>query len=496
MAITSAQYEANIQQIRNLRVKINLLINSYSQNGYIVVDSLEGNAIDGSINIDANADIRRSCKIELVVTDSSFDVQSGGKIFLDKFIQIYVGIDNLHTSGTTWYNQGIYLINQPSYQYDAVTNTLSFDGVDLMSKLTGLRNGYLLSKQNSMGGIDGYYLIPQGSNIRSAMIAALQLGGFNNFIISNNLYTLTTPADLEFTQGSTIYDMISKLRDIEPEHQVYFDVNGVFHYDLIPSGATSPVVIDDSTWVPNVLSEQINVDFESVKNYIEIYGATHTVNYTPTSSTVSGANINLVIDGLTSLSSYTMIGFTPSAPILGSTNITIQINSGTAHNLLSYSGSNLTRLDPYYTVIVYVNGNWIYYGGLQSSAKAWDSNPESPFYTTYTESSSTGLYNPTVIGIALSGGDYENIQSSYLAQQRANYELYVRCRLNDTVQLSTIPIYYLDVHQLASYTPNANNSAGTTYQYMIQSISFGLTPEATMSITMSKFYPAYPILSN
>ena len=59
----------------------------------------------------------------------------------DKFIQPFVGYENIYTGEIQWYNQGIYLINAPSYSYDATNNTLSFSGLDLMSKLTGLRNG-------------------------------------------------------------------------------------------------------------------------------------------------------------------------------------------------------------------------------------------------------------------------------------------------------------------------------------------------------------------
>src|SRR5574344_2294559 len=133
--ISSDQYNVSTQNIRNLHIKINLLNFSYQ-----TIDSLEGNAISGNITVDANADVRRTCQIQLVVTNSTFDVKSGGKIFLDRLIQIYVGVDNIHSGDITWFNEGIYLINQPTYQYDATTNTLSFAGLDLMSKMTGARN--------------------------------------------------------------------------------------------------------------------------------------------------------------------------------------------------------------------------------------------------------------------------------------------------------------------------------------------------------------------
>jgi hypothetical protein len=474
--ITSNQYSVSNQTLRNLHIKINLLNFSYQ-----VIDSLEGNAIAGSINIDANSDIRRTCSIELVVTDSSFNVQSGGKIFLDRYIQIYVGVDDIHSGDTVWFNEGIYLINQPSYKYTAETNTLSFDGVDLMGKLMGLRNGYLIGTT---------YEIAQGSNIRDAIIAALALGGFTKYIVEQNETTLTVPITLSYNQGSTIYDMLAGLRDIEPFHQIYFDVDGVFHYDLIPSGQNENVSVDDSTWVNNVISEEIQVDFESVKNSIEVYGLSHDVKNYPTNTVYTGDTIQFTIPSVTALSENLIIGFTLVSDVHMSSGIKIQVNSLSAAYLVSRNGLislTYTQLSGgvYYAAMYQSNGTWLLLGHQQAYAQYKDVNPNSPFYI----GSDIGE-----IKYVCYGGEYENIQTDSLALQRAKYELYVRCRLNDTITLTSVPIYYLDVHQLVNYTPKANNSSNTTYQYITQSISYDLSVDSTMSITMSKFYPAYPIL--
>ena len=63
---TQQNYNTAKQNIRNLRVKIDLLNFNFQ-----TVDAIEGNVISGSINIDANSDIRRTCDISLVVTDAS-----------------------------------------------------------------------------------------------------------------------------------------------------------------------------------------------------------------------------------------------------------------------------------------------------------------------------------------------------------------------------------------------------------------------------------------
>ena len=231
LVVSNDEYRATKQSIRNLRIKIDLLNFTFQ-----TVDSLEGEAISGNITIDANADIRRTCTIEMVVTDSTFEVNPGSKIWMDKYIQVYAGIDNLITGETNWTNMGIYLINNPTRVYDTSTNTLSFQALDLMSKLTGIRNGCIEGVPT---------IIPVGSSIRDSMISVItQLGGFTKYVIEDNPQTV--PIEIKVERDATVYDLLVKLRDISPNYEIFFDVNGVFHYQLIPSGKNDPILIDNN----------------------------------------------------------------------------------------------------------------------------------------------------------------------------------------------------------------------------------------------------------
>ena len=464
--ITQPMYSVTRQRARTLHIKINLLNFSYQ-----TIDSLEGLTISGNINMDATSDLRRSCQVKLAIKDSSFDVSAGGKIFLDRYIQIFVGIEHIRTGEIIWFNKGIYLINAPSYVYDGTTNTLTFEGLDLMSKMTGARNGYLIGMT---------YKIPQGSDVRGAIIAVLNEAGFTRYAVDS--IEQTVPYDMTFDQGSTQYSILAALRDILPNYQIYFDEDGVFHYTMIPSGENESVVIDDSTWEKVIISEQINVDFESVKNVIEVFGRTHDVQHYSSSTTLSGSTLNLTIASLTSLAEFIMIGFTPTVNVSG--NINLSVNSFGSKSLVDSNGNFVTNLDAntYYVASYQSNGTWLFLGHLQAYATISDTNPESPFYINN---------DAGEIRIALFGGDYDNIMSDELAQQRCQFELYTRCRLNDTITLSCVPVYYLDVHQLASYTTK-NNKA--TNKYMIQSISMDLDPTGAQTINMSRFYPFYEVI--
>ena len=168
--ITQDDYNIIKQRITERYIKISLLDFNYN-----TVDEISGEMLSCSVQCDADSDLRRSCSVGLVIANKTFDIQPGGRIFLDRYIQVYVGLKNIRSDEVQWYNQGIYLIDAPSFNYDATNNTLSFTGLDLMSKLTGARNGQL-------EGIPT--VIKQGESVREAMIATLKLGGFTKYIVS------------------------------------------------------------------------------------------------------------------------------------------------------------------------------------------------------------------------------------------------------------------------------------------------------------------------
>lgn len=470
MPLNIQQQDYNImsQPYINKYMKLNIL--NFDMN---VVDEISGNLVSCDVSVNADSDLRRSCSVSLIVVDSSFDVQTGGRIWIDKFIQPLVGYENIYTGEIQWYNQGIYLINAPSYSYDATNNKLSFSGLDLMSKLTGLRNGALPGVPT---------VVPQGSSVREAIIAAIKLAGFNKYVVDEctnvDGNVQSVPYDIQVDQGGYIFDIIKQLRDILPNYQVYFDVDGVFHYDQIPSGDNDPVLIDDDLWDNVLVAESVSTDFEKVKNYIEVYGKSHAITNYSSNTTVSGTQIRLTLSGYTETAGN-LIGFTLPNNIVG--NITIKVNSLTARNLVDANGAFITSLDKdvYYVAVFRANNTYEFLGHQQAQAIVQDDNPNSPFYINGT----TGI-----IREVLYGGDYDNIMSDDLALQRAKLELYWKCRLNDGISLSCIPIPWLDVNILISHAPR---QSAQQKQYMIKSFSASYGDVAAMNINAITYYPYY-----
>ena len=411
MDVTQEEYRVTTQRGRVIHTKINILNFDFQ-----LVGEISGVVLDGSTySTDATSDIRRTCSISLIPKDASFNIEYGSKIWMDKYVQVFIGIEDVKNNNEVVYsNIGLYLINNPEQVYDAVNNTITISGIDLMAKMTGMRNGYL-------EGIT--YQINMNTGIKQAMTSLIRDEcGFPLYSIDQPSPTILTPYEMSFGLGSTAYNILSQLRDINSNYQTYFDQEGIFWFNQIPSGDNEQIRVDDNIWDKVLISYKKSTDFESVKNYIEVFGKTQDEAY---------------------------------------------VTGGRA----------------YYTP----------YG------VAYDNNPQSPFYV--------GQHMENRIRIVLNGGEYDNIfpiRNPYtgdieslanfnsLAQQRANYELYLRCRLQDQIELTCVPVYWLDVNWLIRITlPNKQSEPVTEY-YIIKKINTSLSVSGTQTITCMKYYPFYP----
>jgi hypothetical protein len=438
-----------------------------------------------------------------------------------------------------------------------------------MAKMTGLRNGYL----------DGNaYQIPKGSNIRDAIMAVLAECGFTKYIISINSDDYqVTQNDITVDAGNTYYEILQQLNEFNMNYQMYFDVDGIFHFNHIPSGKDAPVMVDDDIWRYAYISHEVTTNYEDLKNDIVVLGKTHTAskyssdcalnNHTFTMSSASvkreknhiklafttPENMTPTVDGeqyylnLNNYGSYplrTTLGSLhfkmlpntyyvvrlqnfgrESLSLIGAQNTTTytlkkalplddmgvtasdivgwyvsalakSLNEAITENakIVSYNEQNLTitlsksiNTDKAWTgrLCYMYNPNttstyWQFMGENQPRAEIKDENPNSPFYV----NGSVGD-----IRIVLSGGDYDNISTNELAMERAQYELYTRCRLNDNLSLTCLPIYWLDVNWLVNITLPTENEVKP---FIIKEISISSGTTATQSVTLVSYYDFYP----
>ena len=457
---TQDEYNVTKQRIRNMYVTIDLLNYQYEK-----VDEISGEVIGSpSFSINADSDLRRSLSISIVPTDSSFDITQGSKIWMDKYVRPFVHIKKEGANEYVKTNLGTYMINNPESVINLTEKTINLNCIDLMAKMTGLRNG-------NLEGIP--YIISQGSNVRKVLIELVKLSGFTKYVIEECPYEV--PNEIKVDVGGTVFDIIKQLVDIDPNFQVYFDVDGVFHYEKMPTGENQQSLITDDLWDSVIIGYTISTDYENVKNVIEVVGGTHDVSNFASEVTVSGSTYNLKIVSVTGLSDGLKVGFVAKNKV---TNPYLNINNLGAKALKNEDGTFPEMYDEedVYYVARYSSkkGYFIYLGKVTPYGYMEDDNPNSPFYIKGTLGK---------IRIVLSGGEYDNIQSDDLAQQRAEYEFYRRCRLQDTITLTCVPIFWADVNILTDITID-----GKIKKYLIKSVNTNLDAGGTQTMTLMRFY--------
>lgn len=437
------------------------------------VDVLDGVLIDDSYNIDAESDIRRTISLQMVVKGNLYTYTRTSSFWLDKYLRISVGYYSQREDTVYWYPLGIYILSESNFTFDGTSTTVSLSCVDLMAKLTGLRGGQLTGLQTK---------IAKDSNLRNAIISTIiQLGGFTKYRIEDP--KMTVPYEIELDTGSSVYDLLCKLRDLKVSWEMFFDTDGTFVFQPIPQCIEDSAVLDDTDLSDMITSENLTRTDNEVKNVTIVYGKSlDTDRY---SETVTNTNevYNLTLDSFTTYTENEIIAFTPNIDNLASPKI--KVNSLTAYPIVSTINGVDTVLavgalihgKPY--VFQYKSSKFYYLGQFQVYGIAQDTNPSSPFYVNGTMG---------VVPQTLSGGDYEKIYTDQLATERAEYENWKSTRFNETVDLSVVTIPFLDVNQKINHT---SLNTGEAMPLITKKIT-GSISKGTGTISCIHWYPLYP----
>lgn len=484
------QFDTSLQSIRDIDCKLFVLDYDYT-----VIDEISGRTEAISLNVDSQSDIRRTANINITLKDDSRQSNSntfywvvGNPYWFDKYLQIYVAIKDIKTDEYVWVNEGIYLVNSPSISYDATNNNLSFEAIDLMSKLTGLRDGYLEGMT---------YTIPIGSTITGAVESLLIEQGFTQYIIYDPPYNYT-PQDINIDAGGTAYDLLCQLRDINANWEMFFDVDGVFHFQQTPSGKvlidpTSGEVgepmplVDDTVWSKLNVSYNLDTNFDDVKNYIEVLGKTHEPNeygiVTITTNTLtlklgqieSAYYDNSWIVGMgvitTSLDDDPQVLATPIS------HIHVYDSTNTSIYNLDISNTPITIGNQYYCIKLTFGASSLdsieYLGKIQPRSIAFENNPESPFYVGTSTRYTCGTGNVV---------DFANEKELYITE-------YTPSVANTNMILNLSPWCTSNEFSFASI--------GDTWKFKLN-VTLGSSQILTMSIIMAGRVDTYSIrnLSN
>ena len=169
-----------------------------------------------------------------------------------------------NTSSVHWYNQGCFSFSSNGFTYNATTNTVQASCVDLVSRLNGDLAGQTAGQAHR---------IERKADISESIEAVMKESEFSKYCI--DYWSRKVPHDLDYDTGTTMWQMLTELRDLYYPFEMYFD-DDIFVCKEIPSGFNDPPVLDCELFTSLVTSdgESATVDYTSVRNVIEVFGAT------------------------------------------------------------------------------------------------------------------------------------------------------------------------------------------------------------------------------
>lgn len=508
-----------------------------------VIDDLSGEASSCSYSIDAESSVRRTMSISLVVTDSTFDIGDEARTWFDKFLRIYVGYAR-PMGEPAWYLMGTYALSDGQYDWDSVTSMLTLSCIDLCGWLDGTRNGYVRGLVTK---------IEEGASIRGSLIKLItQEAGLSKYRIdtwqrasasadgANIAEFDVIPYDMEFGIETSVWAKITQIMELYPGWEAFFDTDGTFVFQEIPTLESDDCVLDDEHMHPLIIGEPTLIPYTEIYNVADLYGACIDADTGLSSGTVDGNVMTFMPDDKeiakvfdpTDIALNMKIQVKPPADSVAEQIVAFMVETEEGEQkksaempVLYEDGSpieaGVMRKDKLY-VLKYrydrseegakSNERLLFLGEPQVHAvckeiafmmtdeqKAYDKdeyeacetityryNPDSPYaiQEMWSEENKNDIRQP------LSGGEFENIYSSELAQQRAEYEVWKSTRLQEQTEFTMITVPFLDVNQKIEFT---SLRTGVKKQYITKSISGDLM-SGIMSVNAIKFYPLYPFI--
>lgn len=201
--------------------------------------------------------------------------------------EIRTGTNFVDTDGVHWYGAGVYAIQQNGYSYDATTNKLSLSCLDMTCLLDGTLGGTLTGYATRIPMYDRKLVVKDGVNyyeddkkkphyVRDSIKETFELSGLTKSMV--DYWVRRIPHDLEYNTGTTIWNILTELRDLYFPFEMYFD-DDTFVCKEIPSGYDDPVVLDEDTFKSMVISEDASVDYSQIHNCVEVWGASNSSDY-------------------------------------------------------------------------------------------------------------------------------------------------------------------------------------------------------------------------
>jgi hypothetical protein len=135
--------EFDSQKVKEQYVKVTVL--DFSEKP---IQAIQGRVTGGSLNLDGNSSIRRTCNLSMVAADYENDLTNVNNLLsINKKVDLEIGFKNTMNQYTEydilWFPLGIYVITSPSLSHDSNGVSISLQLKDKMCLLNGECGGTL-----------------------------------------------------------------------------------------------------------------------------------------------------------------------------------------------------------------------------------------------------------------------------------------------------------------------------------------------------------------
>lgn len=444
-----------------------------------------------------------------------------------------IGVFNYFKGNYIWYPCGTYVLTDSSTTYDVTNNLLSTTLMDWFAKMDGTRNGQvggaptIVIQKNDADG--------KATTIQKALrnfitaeeitdkILIEDIGEFYGQQSTNpdkyeeyrkeNPDWNKMPYDLEFSAGDTQATIVAGVTDLYPNVQAYFDVYNNFCCNMVPSCVNDPVVLDND-FLQKVLisdnSESTTYSLSSIKNVTEVFGKSYEIDRDADDKCEESNGVfTLTLDKYDEYTEYQIIAFKPK--ITNTDNTQIKINSLPAfpvyneYSTTSIASGTFIPNEVNTIMLRKKDETWIsyYLGQYQPHALCVltaDENDKKYTKKYFADKyncknitfrvESESPYTIQKIGEVLdvkTGDEFDNIISESVAAQNAVYFNQQASSMNETIEISTKMLPWLDINIKVEYKKINSNDIR---QYIIKNISNDLS-SGTSTLTLQKFYPLY-----
>lgn len=521
----TAEMQKNIDLLRSHNKNIKMKATLLDEHAL----PIEGQELVGKIksitfNRTNDSLIRSTCSLTMSIPRKDQINLNIEETWNKRMVQLKCGILDRTSSATgddryVWYNLGRMLLLNGRSKYDSTTQEVQLNLADLMASLAQERG-------NQIGAIA--IVIEAGANVKEAI--EYIINDFAPFKLCTVCeFEDTIPHDLTFDNGSYPIDMLQTILDLFPTYEMFYDAYGYFIVQPIPTKINDPIDIDANILDDMLISESKSVDFADIKNTTEVWGRELEADYAAIECETVGNSYHITIDTetfteLVSGETYSILPTTncvneqkmkiqnlPEYGIFIEKMGTVTNDQGIEETALVYvpiSAGEIKANVAY--VIKYFEQKFILQGEFQIRVivqevveeppqagkehyKAdngcqnvkWIINPDNPYACTVSES--TGWIQGEMRQV-LSDGEYSNIYTTELAYERAEYENWLRCRMQDTIEIESILIPWMEINDKIRYTSPISGELNT---WLVQDIDYDFT-NWTMTVKASRFYPYYP----